>query len=462
MLDSIEKRREKLVAISDAIWEFAEPGFKEHKSSKAIADFLEQEGFKISLGVADMPTALVAEFGNGKPVVGFLGEYDALPRLSQKRQPVKEPLEEGQAGHGCGHNLLGVAAVGAAIALKDAIESGEGKGTVRFYGCPAEELLAGKVFMVRAGLFDDVDCALTWHPFYYNSIWAANFLAMNSAKFNFHGRTAHAAYDPYNGKSALDAVELMNVGTNYLREHIIPDARMHYVITNGGGEPNIVPAEATVWYYVRAPKRPQVEEVYNRIVDCAEGAAKMTGTTYDIEFLSGCYNVISNDVLEELLLEKFREVGVPEYTEEELRFAEELGKTAPEFLEKTRTMFREQFGENMDNKHICDTIIPVMDKGKPLPGSTDVGDVSHVVPTAQLIVTTSPLSVTTHSWQFSACTGTGIGHKGMLVAAEVLGLAGLELLKKPELVAKAKEVFEKQIKNSPYVSPLPPEAKPKA
>ena len=462
MLKSVEQRKDTLIALSDKIWGFAEVGFQETRSSEAIAEFLREEGFKVTLGVAGMPSAIVAEYGKPGPVIGFLGEYDALPNLSQKVKVEKDPVTNGAPGHGCGHNLLGVGALGGALVVKDAIAAGEVVGQVKYFGCPAEELVAGKVFMVRAGCFDGVDCALTWHPFNVNGVSGAMSTAINSAKFHFHGRTAHAAADPFNGRSALDAVEIMNVSTNYLREHVIPDARIHYVITNGGGEPNVVPAEATVWYYVRAPRRFQVEELYQRVIKCAEGAALATDTTMDIEFLNGCYNVMSNSVLERVMLEKFQQVGAPSFTDADREFAAGILKTTPKQYQQEKRELKEKYDIEIGDKILCDFVIPqVMEKGKSTPGSTDVGDVSYVVPTAQIAAVGGPFGTTAHSWQRTATAGMNIGHQGMLTAAEVMGLAGLEMLKRPELIKEAKDEFKKQLEDEVYTSPLPEELKPK-
>ena len=458
-MKSIDERQDKLIALSDEIWRLAEVGLHEHQSAELLARYLEDEGFTVTRSVAGMPSAFVAEYGSGKPVIGILGEYDALPGLSQKVAAEKDPLVKRGAGHGCGHNLLGVAAAGAAVAAKDEMLAGGLPGTVRFYGCPAEETLVGKVFMVRDGLFADVDCALTWHPGGLNSLWAGSSLSLNSVKFTFHGRTAHAAGDPHSGRSALDAVELMNVSANYLREHVIPEARIHYCITNGGGEPNIVPGEAEVWYYVRAPKRKQVDEIYKRLVKCAEGAALMTETRFETEFLAACYNTLHNDLLGDVLMEKLELVGPPTFTDEDYEFAREISKTFPEGLQAARERLKDLNMPYAD-KILCDFVIPPYDKGKVSSGSTDVGDVSYVVPTAQLTTACNVLGTPGHSWQYTAAAGMGIGHAGMLTAAKVLGLSTLELLKRPELVSEAQEQFRKKTEDDPYTCPLPEGAKP--
>ena len=279
-LQWIDDAEAELSALSKTVWEFAETGLKEIKSANAEAAFLKQEGFDIQMGVAGMPSAFVASWGGGQPVIGFLGEYDALPGLSQTVATRREAVVPGGAGHGCGHNLLGVGALAAAIALKREMEAEGKSGTVRFYGCPAEETLSGKVYMAKHGLYDDLGAAITWHPMTLNTAWGSTCLAIDSARFIFHGRAAHAAASPEMGISALDAVELMNVGVNYLREHVVQEARMHYVITKGGGEPNVVPELAEVWYYIRVPRRQDVEKLYQRVVKIAEGACLMTGATW--------------------------------------------------------------------------------------------------------------------------------------------------------------------------------------
>lgn len=457
---TIVEAKEELTRAAGEIWTLAEVGLKEARSAKVLVEMCRRHGFNVEEGVAGMPTAFVASYGSGHPVIGLLGEYDALSGLSQKVAAVKEPLEPGRPGHGCGHNLLGVAALGAAIALKEAMARHKLPGTVRFYGCPAEETLVGKVFMVRDGLFKDVDASITWHPGSTNSLWASSALAMNSAKFKFHGRSSHAAGDPQSGRSALDAVELMNVGANYLREHIAQEARLHYVITDGGGAPNIVPPVAEVWYYVRAPKRKQVEEIYSRLKKVADGAALMTETTYAVEFLTGCYNTLHNDVIGDLLYERLTEVGAPPFDQPDLEFARAIVAGYPTgLMADTYEWYRDR-GQNLDGKVLHDGVMPPLDKGKVSAGSTDVGDVSYVTPTAQLTTACAPLGAPGHSWQVTAASGAPLGFKGMLVAAEVMGLAALDLLTKPETLAKAREEFQRNTADSPYVSPLPPDLKP--
>ncbi|MFX0012346.1 MAG: amidohydrolase, partial [Candidatus Hermodarchaeota archaeon] len=328
-INNIKTNQDLLIDVSDQIWGFAELGLEEFKSSKLLTKTLSETGFSVNSKVADMPTAFYADYGKGRPVIGILGEYDALPGLSQKTEPYREVLNEGAPGHGCGHNLLGVGSLGAVLAVKEAIDSGVVKGTIRYYGCPAEEIFNAKGYMIREGLFEDVDVALAWHPGNFNMVNLMSYLALNSVIFKFHGIAAHAAGDPQNGRSALDAVELMNVGANFMREHMISDARLHYIITHGGDAPNIVPAEAEVHYFVRAPERHQVEELYSRLVNIAKGATLMTDTTMEIAFLSGIYNTMYNPVVSDVLSNSMRIVGAPRFNKEDITFALELKKSIP-------------------------------------------------------------------------------------------------------------------------------------
>ena len=460
--EAVTAREEALAALSKEIWGYAELGLKEVQSSKAIAAYLEKEGFKVQLGVGSIPTAICAEYGSGHPVIAYLGEYDALPQLDQKVAAHKEwqhPERPESPGHGCGHNNLGVGAVGAAIFLKEAIASGAVKGTVRFYGCPAEETLVGKVFMVRDGAFKDVDCAMTWHSHAYNGAWGACYTCMNSVKFHFHGKAAHAAGHPFDGRSALDAVELMNVAANYMREHVKPDVRLHYS-TIFNGAPNVVPDKCSVWYYIRAPKRKDVDEVYAWLCDCAKGAALMTQTSFDIEFLTGCSEVLPNDVLEQVMLAAYKDVGAPKFTPEDYAFAEKIAETYPEVLARDRRVMKEEYGVNGHDKFLCDVVFDkVIENRLVAPGSTDVGDVSHVVPTYQIYVAGQGIGCPGHSWQMTAYSGSHVGIASMLCAAKVLGLSGLRLLEQPELVEAAWDNF-RQNQPEAYVSPLPEDLKP--
>ena len=448
-----------LLRLGQQVWGFAEVGLREEKSAAVEAAYLKAQGFAVKDATGGMPSAFVAEWGCGEPILGFLGEYDALAGLSQKASAIKEPVCEGAPGHGCGHNLLGAAAVGSAVALRRYLGTNSLPGTVRYYGCPAEETLVGKVFMARDGVFDDLDAAITWHPGSVNTVQLGSSNGVNSVKLTFFGKTAHAAGDPHNGRSALDAVELLNVASNYLREHVIPDARLHYVITEGGGQPNVVPARAQVWYYVRAPHRPQVEEIYGRLMDCAKGAALMTGTTFEVEFLAGCYDVLPNDILAAAALDILKKVGPPVWTEREMGFATELAKSLDrretEAGLKTMNAPKELFSQVMNT-----TVIDPLDKGKVMPGSTDVGDVSWIVPTIQISTACWPIGSPGHSWQIAASSGHAIGEKGMLKAAEVMAGLAVQLVHDPSLLKKAREELDARLLGQKYESPLPPGLKP--
>ncbi|HHV38508.1 MAG TPA: amidohydrolase [Tepidimicrobium sp.] len=447
-LGYLNKKREELVRISKEIWDEPELAYDEYFASKIISEYLKSEGFEVELGYADIPTAIRASYGSGGPVVGLLGEYDALPRLSQKVGTSQVPIKEGGPGHGCGHNLLGVSKLAAAVAIKEGLQQEGLDGTIVFYGCPAEEVLTGKPLMARAGAFKELDMALAWHPSNHNMARYGSNTAVNSAKFHFKGITAHAAADPHNGRSALSAVELMNVGANYLREHVTNDVRIHYVITDGGGEaPNVVPESATVFYYVRAFTRKAVVDVYDRLVKIAKGAAMMTETELDIEFLGGCYNYLPNRTLVDLLDKVMRETDTPEWTEEEIEFAKELNSKTDNY-EKVI-----QAGLAKEGQHLATEVLPQSDE--PIYASTDVGDVSHIVPTGSFVTATQNIGAPGHSWQVVSCSGHSIGQKGMIYAAEVMVGVMDEILKDPTIIERAKEEFEDQMGGQEYICPIP-------
>jgi aminobenzoyl-glutamate utilization protein B len=461
----IKTNQDALIKISDQIWEFAETGMEEYKSSKLLAETLKEAGFTVEMGVAGLPTAFVASYGTEKPVIAILGEYDALPGLSQAAEPVKKSLKEGAPGHGCGHNLLGTGSLGAVLAVKETIDAGDAKGTIRYYGCPAEESFNSKGYMIKPGnVFNDVDISLTWHPAFLNAVATISVLAMNSVIFMFHGQTAHAAADPYNGRSALDAVELMDVGANYLREHIIPDARLHYIIIKGGEAPNIVPAEAEVYYYVRAPERYQVEEIYQRLIKVAEGAALMTETKMEIEFLGGMYNPKHNKVISDVLIEKMKETGAPRFSKEDQEFAIKINKSLPpNSMEGYKKLIPPQFmklAEQVLSQPLCSIILPKIPEGQVMAGSTDVADVSWATPLGEFATACHTMGSPGHSWQNVATSGMSIGHKGMLKAAEILALTAIEFMNNPELVEKARKEFDEMTKDRPYKSPFPEGYKP--
>ncbi len=458
-IKNVKTNQDLLIDVSDQIWEFAELGFEEFKSSKLLIKTLKDSGFSVKSNVVDMPTAFYAEYGKGKPVIGILGEYDALPGLSQKAQPSRMALTEGAPGHGCGHNLLGVASLGAVLSVKELIDSGNVNGTVRFYGCPAEEMFNTKGYMIREGLFDDVDIAMTWHPGNFNMLNLMSSLAMNSVKFKFHGRTAHAAGDPQNGRSALDAVELMNIGANFMREHMISDARLHYVITNGGDVPNVVPAEAEVHYFVRAPERHQVEELYARLVNTAKGATLMTETTMDVDFISGMYNTMYTDIVSDVISNAMKKVGAPRFNKDDIAFAKELKKSVPkdalDGYYKLIPPDKLEFAKVILSQPLNKIITPPMGKGKIASGSTDVGDVSWKVPLGEFMIACEVMGSPGHSWQNVVTSGMSIGHKGMLTAAKILAISALDFMKNPDLVEKAKKEHDSSHKDKPYKSPLP-------
>jgi aminobenzoyl-glutamate utilization protein B len=463
-IKSVKANQDLLIDVSDQIWEFAELGLEEFKSSNLLTKTLNEAGFSVKSSVVDMPTAFYADYGKGKPVIGILGEYDALPGLSQKAQPFKEALKEGAPGHGCGHNLLGVASLGATLSVKEAIDLGDVKGTIRYFGCPAEETFNTKGYMIREGLFDDVDIAMTWHPGNFNMLNLMSSLAMNSVVFKFHGRTAHAAGDPQNGRSALDAVELMNIGANFMREHMISDARIHYVITHGGDVPNVVPAEAEVHYFVRAPERHQVEDLYARLVNIAKGATLMTDTTMDIDFLSGMYNTMYTKVVNDVLANSMKKVGPPRFNKDDLTFANELKKSIPknsmEGYYRLIPPDMMEFAKAILSQPLNKIIVPPMGKGKVMPGSTDVADVSWKLPLGEFGTACEILGSPGHSWQNAATSGMSIGHKGMLTAAKILAVAALEFMQNPNLVENALNEHNLMHKDKPYKTPLPNGLKP--
>jgi aminobenzoyl-glutamate utilization protein B len=446
--------------IARQTWERPELPFQEHQASALHAATLERAGFRVCKDFPDLPTALVAEYGAGPPILGVLGEYDALANLSQQVANECRPVAPGAPGHGCGHNLLGTAGLGAALALQQAIAAKEFPGTIRYYGCPAEESLAGKVFMARAGAFRDLDACLTWHPACMNVVWGCSFLALNSMIFTFHGVAAHAAAAPEMGRSALDAVELMNVGANYLREHVAEKARIHYTITNGGGAPNIVPAEAAVWYYCRAPKRAMVEEIYERLTKIAQGAALMTDTRVDWQLQAGCYDVLVNRCLGELLDRNMREVGPPRFTDEDRAFAKAL---AASFVpsQKAKVMQAYFAPPEILALDLHEGIVTLDDHKEVMAGSTDVGDVSWLVPLAQFTAATWPVGTAAHSWQAAASSGSGIGRRAMHFAAKTLAGALYDLYTDGgKRLQDAKAEFVRCTAENPYQSPLPDGVKP--
>ena len=438
----VDERSDELKSVHKAIWDFAEVGLNEHKSAGLLTQKLAAAGFEVKTGLANMPTAFVATYGSGKPVIGILAEYDALPGLSQKATPDRDPVVADAPGHGCGHNALGAGALGAALAVKAAMEKHKLPGTIKLYGTPAEETLIGKVYMTLDGVFNDLDVCLHWHPSDSNEAWVSTNKAAISAKFTFHGVTAHASGSPDSGRSALDAVELMNTGANFMREHIKSDARVHYVITDGGGQPNVVPAKATVWYYVRSDDHNDAEANFNWLRDIAHGAALMTRTKFDLQIDTDCHEVVVNRPVTDLITANFQRIAAPRFTPEEVEFARRV--QAPLATQFNRT-FTAALNEEVN-------AAPRPEKAS---GSTDVGDISWHVPTAGLKTTCFAADSPGHSWQNVACVGSTIGEKGMLYAAKVLAATALDLLEQPESVSQAKASFAEQMKNRKYTTVIP-------
>ena len=447
-INKIKAEQDKLIDLAQKMWDVPEVAYSEVNACKWTAELLKEYGFEVETGAYDLPTCVVGRWGSGHPVIGLLGELDALPGMSQKCQTTKEAVVVGGAGQGCGHNLLDVACLGAAVGMKAEMEEKKLPGTIVFYGCPAEEVLTGKVFMARNGAFKDLDCAFAWHGGKANAVSLGSSNGLNSAIFHFKGRTAHAGGDPQNGRSALDAAELMSVGANYLREHVTSDVRIHYVYKEAGTAPNIVPDRASVWYYVRAMSREAIEDTYDRLVKVAKGAAMMTETELEIEFLGGCYNTQPNRVLTDVAHEAMHEVEIPQWTEEELKFAEELNKQSPQY---------DKFKASgaLDNGPLA-TDIPEI-KTVYGYGSSDVGDVMHICPCIMVRNGTYNIAAPGHSWQITACAGMSIGHKGMLQGSKVLAVTGLKMIENPELVEKAKAEFNETMHGRTYKCPIPME-----
>lgn len=452
LLNYLESITSEINDVNLKIWSNPEVSGKERESANLYRKVLQEKGFKI-VNTPGMEHAFYGEYGSGYPVIALLGEYDALPGLSQEVDTEFNPIENNGPGHACGHNMLGAAPFGAALAIKEYIDKTNISGTIRFYGCPEEETLVGKGKMIKAGAFEGCDIALSWHPMAVNSAIKEAFLAMNTMKFKFHGISAHAAQSPESGRSALDAVELMNTGVNYMREHVIEKARIHYTITNAGGAPNIVPAEAESWYYVRAPKRKDVEDITERIYDVAKGAALMTGTRVEIENLGGCYEILPNEVLFDLTYKNMNEVELPKYSEEELKYAKDLQDTLdPKLvgLEKQKYL-----GRDDSDIVIYEGVVEEEDISKVVvSGSSDSGDVSWNMPMNLFITSTWPLGVANHSWQATSAAGSSVGTKGMMYASSIFTGMIFDMLNDKSIVEQAKNEFNKRTEKNKYISPL--------
>ena len=439
---SVENQRNALIKVSDAIWEAAETSLEEFESSKLLKDYARQNGFEITENVADIPTAFMAKYGSGKPVIGILGEFDANAGISQKRQPTKETRIDGGAGHGCGHNLFGTASLGAAIAIKEQIEKGSLKGTVIFYGTPAEETIFAKVWMVRAGVFDQLDVCMDWHPGDTVISGTETSKALVDFRVMFNGETSHASADPWNGRSAVDALELYTTGLNYYREHILPTSRIHYQIEKAGDVVNVVPDKAQIWTRLRENSVEKVDIMYDRALDIAKAAALMTGTTYETKLISGIYEILVNRTGAEIMQKNLEALGEISYTAKEVEYANTILKEAG----------KPQIG--IDGK-----VKPLQETLPAQGGSTDVGDVSQVVPTIRMSATVAAKNGPWHSWAVVACTGMSIGHKGMIYAAKALSMTMADLYKNPKLIVAVKEDYKINKKLAPYkprILPGPP------
>lgn len=440
---SIEKHGAELIGLSDEVWGFAEPALREVRSAKALADYAEKQGFSVERGLAGMPTAFVASYGEGRPIIGILGEYDALPGLSQKAQTGKEALEAGAPGHGCGHNLLGAAALGAAVAVKDLMAAGKLKGTIRLYGTPAEEAIGGKIYMVREGLFKDLDVCLTWHPGEKTEVSVDGSQAIIDFILEFNGRTAHAAGDPWNGRSAVAALEFFTTGLNRMREFVKPTVRMHYSIVDGGDVPNVVPAYARLWCWLRDSKGAGVEQLLARARRIAEGAAMMAEVDWKLTVQGGDWETLVNIAGEKAMYANLQWLGPVPFTPEEQEFAKQI-----------------QRATGAEPKGLNGAVTPwAAPKPDPEGGSTDVGDVSWAVPTLSLTATTAPEGTPWHAWPVVACSGMSIGHKGLIYAAKVMAATSVDLFEDAKLLQAIQAEFREKTKGvvyKPFVPDGPP------
>lgn len=467
-LHAIDQNASQFCRISDAIFDTPETAFQEHTAAALLCEALEEEGFTVQRGLAGMDTAFSASFGSGAPKIGILAEYDALPNMSQTANLLEQsPVQKGAPGHACGHNLLGAGALAAAVGTKRYLESSGIAGTVICFGCPGEEGGSGKAFMARDGVFDELDCALTWHPSTVNIAPPVSTLANYQVFFRFYGAASHAASAPHLGRSALDALELMNTGVQYLREHIIPEARVHYAITNAGGSaPNVVQPEAEAVYLIRAPRVEQVAEIYQRVKKIAQGAAMMTETRVEESSFKAAYNILPNHTLGAVLGENLLKLGPPSYSPEEWSWAEAMNNTIqhPNRLLQTAMNMMGPKGVELASayldKAIYDVALPYVPVNYVLPSSSDVGDVSWVCPTAQAATATMCAGTLGHSWQLAAQGKCSIAHKGMLLAGKVIAGAAIDLLCQPALIEKAKEEHQKSLAGSCYRPLIPQHIQP--
>lgn len=466
-MDEIKKYSRLLENLNSTLWDLAEIRFQEVQSAKLMTDILEDHGFQVERGTANIPTAYKAVYGKGKPVIGLLAEYDALDGLSQQADSlIPTPRPETTHGHGCGHHLLGTGIIGAALLLRDYLDSHPDSGTIIVYGCPAEEGGSGKTYMARSGCFDGLDIALTWHPSTINASMTGSLLANCQAYFRFHGKSSHAGAAPHKGRSALDALELMNVGVNYLREHMEMTDRIHYAITNAGGvSPNVVQAEAEVLYLVRSRNNETVKELFRRVCNIAKGAALMTGTTVDMVFDKACSNVIPSDTLGQLLYDSMVQVGLPSYTPEEqdyiMGYRKVVGDEAAEHDMGLLPEFDLETRYKLCKMHpMSDFILPFKPQDVVETASSDMGDVSQLAPLLQLQCACFCLGTQPHSWVQVAQGKSSYAVKGMLFAAQVLTHASIVLMENPDLVAQAKKEHQRRTEGKLYECPIPPEVVP--
>lgn len=465
----MEKYQKILSELNNKIWDYSELKFNEFNSSNAIKSLLAEQGFEVKSNLADMETAFSASYGEGSPVIGILGEFDALSGLSQEAGTlIPTPRKGIKNGHGCGHSLLGTAAVGACLLLKDYLKSNNKKGKIIFIGCPAEEGGSGKAYLARAGVFNELDVALTWHPAGGNAVLTGSFQANCQVYFRFKGISSHAAGAPHLGRSALDAIELMNVGVNYMREHMEPTDRIHYAVTDTGGiSPNVVQSHAEVIYLIRSTDSEKVKKLYERVCKIAKGAAMMTETEVEIIFDKACSNVISNEILEKVLYDSMKKIPLPIYSEQALEFANEIKKTISDndlnsdmsllFVSPTK---KKQLVNEYKKIPMANFVVEYSHQETFIPGSSDVGDCSHVIPTAQFVGACFVPGTPAHSWQMVSQGKEEIAIKGMLYASKVLADASIKLIENPELIKLAKKEFIQITDGKGYSCPIPPEIKP--
>jgi aminobenzoyl-glutamate utilization protein B len=439
LLRIVDEKSQLLVEVSDSLWDYAEIALLEYKSSKLLLEVLEKEGFDVEREVAGMPTAFVASYGSGKPIIGILAEYDALPGLSQDNSAFKKARIEGEAGHGCGHNLFGAGSLGAALALKKVIEAHKIPGTIKLYGCPAEEDIGGKLYMARDGLFDDLDACIAWHPDYETKVDVRGSQAMDDLEIEFSGKASHAAFDPWKGASALDAVEMTTFGINLLREHVKPTVRIHYVITQGGKVPNIVPERAKLWLWARDSTRQGVKDVVKRIEEIVKGAAIATGTSSKINYKGSYHEMLVNLTGSKVMQKNLKMIGSITYLDEEAAFAKRIQKET-----------------DIEEKGMICKINELEDHTKdPEGGSTDVAEVSWITPTLHLSTSCAPYGIPWHSWAVVSSSKHSIGYKGMFLAAKVMATTALDLFLDKEILIKMKKEFKDKLKGYTYKSGIP-------